>query len=83
MRYMRYTTCMALFQQWRRRTGRPTHEMTVDDRDRAKLDDIEEAIIRQRLDAMRPGHSYQDIADSLGITKKTLYEKRKQYNLIP
>jgi len=81
MRYMRYKTCMALFQRWRRLTGRTTHEVQVSDHDKATIKEIKEAMIRERLQEMRPDHTYGEIADTLGITKKSLWEKRKEYNI--
>ncbi|MFB6272145.1 MAG: sigma-54-dependent transcriptional regulator [Salinibacter sp.] len=44
------------------------------------LEDIEKAYIRRTLET-RPDDSYADIADDLGISKKTLWDKRKRYNL--
>jgi DNA-binding NtrC family response regulator len=46
------------------------------------LADTEEAAIRFALAQMRPTASFSEIANVLGISKKTLYEKRKQYGLI-
>jgi len=44
------------------------------------LKDVEKAYIRETLES-RPDDSYADIADDLGISKKTLWDKRKRYNL--
>ena len=44
------------------------------------LQDVEKAYIRWTLEA-RADDSYADIADDLGISKKTLWDKRKRYNL--
>jgi len=44
------------------------------------LEDLEKAYIRQILES-RPDDSYAEIADDLGISKKTLWDKRKRYNL--
>jgi DNA-binding NtrC family response regulator len=44
------------------------------------LEDVEKAYIRRTLET-RPDDSYADIADDLGISKKTLWDKRKRYNL--
>ena len=44
------------------------------------LEDVEKEYIRQTLEA-RPKDSYADIADDLGISKKTLWDKRKRYDL--
>jgi DNA-binding NtrC family response regulator len=44
------------------------------------LENVEKEYIRQTLEA-RPNDSYADIADDLGISKKTLWDKRKRYNL--
>ncbi len=43
------------------------------------LKDVERAYIRRTLE--ENDSSYADIADSLGISKKTLWDKRKRYNL--
>lgn len=43
------------------------------------LKDLERAYIRRTLEDN--DSSYADIADSLGISKKTLWDKRKRYNL--
>ncbi|MFP4227709.1 MAG: sigma-54-dependent transcriptional regulator [Salinivenus sp.] len=44
------------------------------------LQDVEKAYIRRTLED-RPDDSYADIAEGLGISKKTLWDKRKRYNL--
>jgi DNA-binding NtrC family response regulator len=44
------------------------------------LKEVEKAYIRQTLEA-RADDSYADIAEDLGISKKTLWDKRKRYNL--
>jgi len=44
------------------------------------LENVEKEYIRQTLEA-RPKDSYADIADDLGISKKTLWDKRKRYDL--
>ena len=44
------------------------------------LQDVEKAYIRQTLE-VRTDDSYADIAEDLGISKKTLWDKRKRYNL--
>jgi len=44
------------------------------------LKDVEKAYIRRTLEENQDS-SYVDIADSLGISKKTLWDKRKRYNL--
>ncbi len=44
------------------------------------LETVEKEYIRQTLEA-RPNDSYADIADDLGISKKTLWDKRKRYDL--
>ncbi|MFB6230963.1 MAG: sigma-54-dependent transcriptional regulator [Salinibacter sp.] len=44
------------------------------------LEEVEKAYIRDTLEA-RADDSYADIADDLGISKKTLWDKRKRYNL--
>jgi DNA-binding NtrC family response regulator len=43
------------------------------------LKDVERAYIRRTLE--EDDSSYADIADSLGISKKTLWDKRKRYDL--
>ena len=43
------------------------------------LKEVERAYIRRTLEI--DDSSYADIADSLGISKKTLWDKRKRYNL--
>jgi DNA-binding NtrC family response regulator len=43
------------------------------------LKDLEKAYIQRTLETN--DSSYADIADSLGISKKTLWDKRKRYNL--
>lgn len=45
----------------------------------ATLEDLEQAYIRHTLSGNRS--SYADVAKRLGISKKTLWEKRKRYNL--
>lgn len=44
------------------------------------LQEVEKAYIRRTLET-RSDDSYAEIADSLGISKKTLWDKRKRYNL--
>ncbi|MBB4089150.1 sigma-54-dependent transcriptional regulator [Salinibacter ruber] len=44
------------------------------------LKDVEKAYIRRTLET-RADDSYADIADDLGISKKTLWDKRKRYDL--
>ena len=44
------------------------------------LKDVERAYIHRTLEE-KDDSSYADIADSLGISKKTLWDKRKRYNL--
>ncbi|MFB6271843.1 MAG: hypothetical protein ABEL51_03005 [Salinibacter sp.] len=44
------------------------------------LEDVEKAYIHRTLET-RTDDSYADIADDLGISKKTLWDKRKRYNL--
>jgi DNA-binding NtrC family response regulator len=44
------------------------------------LEEVEKAYIRRTLET-RTDDSYADIADDLGISKKTLWDKRKRYNL--
>ena len=44
------------------------------------LEEVEKAYIRRTLET-RPDDSYADIAEGLGISKKTLWDKRKRYNL--
>mgnify|MGYP000718739402 CR=1 FL=1 len=44
------------------------------------LEEVEKAYIRRTLET-RTNDSYADIADDLGISKKTLWDKRKRYNL--
>jgi len=44
------------------------------------LKDVEKAYIRQTLEVRRDD-SYAEIADDLGISKKTLWDKRKRYDL--
>lgn len=44
------------------------------------LEDVEQAYIRRTLEE-RSDDSYADIAEDLGISKKTLWDKRKRYNL--
>ncbi len=44
------------------------------------LQEVEKAYIRRTLE-VRPDDSYADIADGLGISKKTLWDKRKRYQL--
>lgn len=43
------------------------------------LKDLEKAYIQRTLEIN--DSSYADIASSLGISKKTLWDKRKRYNL--
>jgi DNA-binding NtrC family response regulator len=44
------------------------------------LEDVEKAYIRRTLET-RTNDSYADIAEDLGISKKTLWDKRKRYEL--
>ena len=44
------------------------------------LKEVEKAYIRRTLET-RPDDSYADIAEDLGISKKTLWDKRKRYDL--
>jgi DNA-binding NtrC family response regulator len=44
------------------------------------LEEVEKAYIRNTLET-RADDSYADIADDLGISKKTLWDKRRRYNL--
>ena len=44
------------------------------------LEEVEKAYIRRTLET-RTNDSYADIADDLGISKKTLWDKRKRYSL--
>lgn len=44
------------------------------------IEEVEKAYIRRTLE-MRSNDSYADIAEALGISKKTLWDKRKRYNL--
>jgi DNA-binding NtrC family response regulator len=44
------------------------------------LEDLEKEYIRRTLEE-RADDSYADIAEDLGISKKTLWDKRKRYNL--
>ena len=48
-------------------------------RERASLEDLEHAYIRHTLAEMKA--PYAEVAKVLGISKKTLWEKRKKYNL--
>lgn len=80
-RHMRLDTTMQLFHRWHRaRAGLPTRLRTMprDWRD-ASLGEIEEEVIRERIEAMRPALSWAEVADTLGVNKRTLYSKRKQY----
>lgn len=78
---MRMSTTMRLFQAWRRITGRPTHEKA--DPKTATIEDLEAELIKERCDEMRPHYTWEQIANTLGITKKTLAKKRKKYNIHP
>lgn len=50
--------------------------------DRSKtLEDMYESIIQKRCDEMRPEHTYKEIAQSLGITKRTLWKRRKKHDV--
>jgi transcriptional regulator with PAS, ATPase and Fis domain len=44
------------------------------------LKDLEKAYIRRTLET-RTDDSYAEIAEDLGISKKTLWDKRKRYDL--
>lgn len=46
------------------------------------IDEMEEIIIKRRIEKMRPDHTWLEVAQSLGISKKTLYVKRKELDLI-
>lgn len=75
---MRLDTTMACFQRWRAASGRPTHTL-----DAEPLDHVEEQHIRDVVSRLRPEARWGDIADVLGISQKTLWQKRKQYNIHP
>lgn len=74
--YMRLPTCMALFKRWRGMEPAPRGE--PDPYADMTLDEIKRSVIHNRLRAMRPGATYQEIADSLGITHKTLWVYRQE-----
>ena len=47
------------------------------------VEDVKDAHIEQTLREMRAeGATYKSIADALGISKKTLWERRKEYDLL-
>jgi len=73
--YMRLSTCMALFAA----RDRVLQDMvdgvhTLDEQERRNIIDT--------LAAMQDTHTQREIAEALGISKKTLYTKRKKYDLI-
>jgi hypothetical protein len=45
------------------------------------VDDIERKLIQRRCEEMRPDAAWKEIAESLGMSKKTLYQKRKRYDI--
>jgi len=45
------------------------------------VEDIERKLIRRRCEEMRPDAAWKEIAESLGMSKKTLYQKRKRYDI--
>lgn len=83
MRYMRLQTCMRLFDAWRVAQKDVTFGRTeLEFDDEATIDAIKRSAIHDRLQRMRPEHSYPEIAASLGITTKTLYVYRKELGLV-
>ena len=52
---------------------------SAEEAQRMLLEELEREYIRHTL--INTDASYADIADQLGISKKTLWEKRKRYNL--
>ncbi len=61
------------------RFGEPLHEGAFKFREGATLEDVEKAYI---LYTLRGTHaSYAEVAENLGISKKTLWDKRKRYDL--
>ena len=45
------------------------------------VEDIERKLIQRRCEEMRPDAAWKEIAESLGMSKKTLYQKRKRYDI--
>jgi DNA-binding NtrC family response regulator len=43
--------------------------------------EAERLAVVQAIAAMRPGATWDEVADALGITKKTLWHKRKEFGL--
>ena len=74
-RHMRLATCMALFQNWRAVSGRKTHD------NGPTLSMAKEQLIERRIHKMRPEYSWPEIADSLGVAKKTLWTYRNKYEI--
>ena len=54
--HMKLATCMALFQGWRRITGRTTHDYGP------TLATAKEDMVKDRIRAMRPQCSWNEIA---------------------
>jgi len=78
--YMRLETCMALFQRWRGLNVSP-RDPEPDPYADMQLDAIRRSVVRGRIQAMRPGATYEEIAQTLGVTKKTLWEYRKDMGI--
>lgn len=45
------------------------------------IEDIERKFIQRRCEEMRPDATWADVAESLGMSKKTLWKKRKRYDV--
>lgn len=73
---------MEIIQRLRRLQGKDDHEIReVGVREDATVYEVEERLLRQRINRMRPEHQWSEIAQSLGIDRSTLRRKRNRYDI--
>jgi DNA-directed RNA polymerase sigma subunit (sigma70/sigma32) len=86
-RWMRLRTTREVFAAWKAARADRAIEAACTQRpdlgESPTLGEIELRVIERRLHALRPDHTYEEIADSLGITRHTLKEKRALLNHEP
>jgi hypothetical protein len=76
---------MALFQRWRQMqpVSEPVSEpVGPDPYAEMTIAEIKRSVIRGRVTAMRPHATYEEIALTLGVSKKTLWDYRKQMGMV-
>lgn len=72
-------TEMRVIQRLRRIQRRlPDEGGELDEVDGMTIEEAKEKLIRDRIEEMRPQASWKAIAESLGISEKTLWVKRKE-----